>query len=166
MTAQRVLGVLHLLTDAGINTWVDGGWGVDALVGKQTRNHKDLDLGVVRSDLDRALELLGEAGYAVSDDRYRQVTVQLTHTAGHRIDLHPSTRLPDGGTEQIGFDDKPYYIPPSVVGHINGEAVRCMSAPRQLQNHEGYDLRPQDHHDIELLQTLIADSAVRDSSET
>src|SRR5882757_801353 len=94
MTAQRALGILHPLTEGGIDTWVDGGWGVDALVGKQTREHGDLDLGVVRSDLDRAIELLASVGYAVSDDRYRQITVQLTHTAGHRIDLHPSTRLP------------------------------------------------------------------------
>jgi len=163
MTAQRALGVLHLLTDAGIDTWVDGGWGVDALVGKQTRSHSDLDLGVVRSDLDRTLELLAEAGYAVSDDRYRQVTVQLTHTAGYRIDLHPSTRLPGGGTEQIGFDDKAYYIPPSVIGHIDGEAVRCMPARTQLRGHEGYDLRPEDHHDIELLRTLVTESPIRES---
>lgn len=155
MTAQRALGIVHLLTEGGVDTWVDGGWGVDALVGAQTREHGDLDLGVVRSDLDRAIELLASVGYAVSDDRYRQVTVQLTHKAGHRIDLHPSTRLPDGGTEQIGFDDKAYYIPPPVAGHIGGEAVRCMPAPTQLRGHEGYDLRPEDHHDIKLLRELI-----------
>lgn len=159
MTAQRALGILHLLTEGGAVTWVDGGWGVDALVGKETREHKDLDLGVLRSDLDRAIELLGSVGYAVTDDRYRQVTVQLTHTAGHRIDLHPSTRLSDGGTEQIGFDDKAYYIPPPVVGHIGDEAVRCMPAPTQLRNHDGYDRRPEDHHDIELLRALIAHSS-------
>lgn len=40
--------VLDLLSDADVETWVSGGWGVDALVGRQTRTHRDLDLLVPR----------------------------------------------------------------------------------------------------------------------
>ncbi len=36
MTPQRVLALLELLE--GLAVWVDGGWGVDALVGRQTRD--------------------------------------------------------------------------------------------------------------------------------
>jgi lincosamide nucleotidyltransferase A/C/D/E len=152
MTAERALELLDLL--AGVDVWVDGGWGVDALVGEQTREHGDLDLGVARPELATALELLATAGYRVSDDRFVEVTVQLTHADGHRVDLHPSTPLPDGGTEQIDFDGNAFYIPPPSVGRIAGRTVRCMPLSTQVRTHTGYELRSKDHHDLELLGRL------------
>jgi lincosamide nucleotidyltransferase A/C/D/E len=154
MTAERVLSLLSLLADAGLDVWVDGGWGVDALVGYQTRGHGDLDLGVARPDLRRALEVLATVGYGVTDDRYEQVTVQLTHAEGHRVDLHPSTPVAGGGTEQTEFDGNTYYIPPAVAGRIGGRAVRCLPLSTQFRTHSGYELRPQDRHDLELLKEL------------
>lgn len=44
MTASDVAVVLDRLEDAKIEAWLEGGWGVDALLGKQTRTHDDLDL--------------------------------------------------------------------------------------------------------------------------
>jgi lincosamide nucleotidyltransferase A/C/D/E len=49
MSAADVLDVTSRLEAAGISFWLDGGWGVDALVGRETRPHSDLDL-VVRLD--------------------------------------------------------------------------------------------------------------------
>jgi lincosamide nucleotidyltransferase A/C/D/E len=40
--------------------WIEGGWGVDALLGEQTRPHDDLDFGVRHEDVDRICEVLGE----------------------------------------------------------------------------------------------------------
>ena len=34
----------ELLENTGITYWLDGGWGVDILAGKQTRNHRDIDI--------------------------------------------------------------------------------------------------------------------------
>lgn len=36
--------MLAVLGGAGADVWVGGGWGIDALVGRQTRQHRDLDL--------------------------------------------------------------------------------------------------------------------------
>lgn len=154
MTAEQVLELLELLTGKGIDVWVDGGWGVDALVGRQTRTHGDLDLGVARPHLDAAVDVLGGVGYALTDARFVEVTVQLTHADGHRIDLHPSTPLPGGGTEQVDFDGNTFYIPPPTEGRIAERTVRCLPVSTQLHTHQGYDLRPQDHHDLELLRKL------------
>jgi hypothetical protein len=44
MTAGDVLSVLDLLRRANVEVWVGGGWGIDALVGAQTRDQRDLDL--------------------------------------------------------------------------------------------------------------------------
>lgn len=37
----RVLDVLAAFDAGGIDYWVDGGWGIDALLGRQTREHRD-----------------------------------------------------------------------------------------------------------------------------
>ncbi len=44
MTIADVHGVLDLCDELGITVWMDGGWGVDALLGTQTRPHRDLDI--------------------------------------------------------------------------------------------------------------------------
>ncbi|WP_232519770.1 nucleotidyltransferase domain-containing protein [Actinosynnema pretiosum] len=41
-----VLAVLDLAEAAGARLWIDGGWGVDALLGERTRRHGDLDVVV------------------------------------------------------------------------------------------------------------------------
>jgi len=46
MDLGEVLAVLAYLIEAGCSVWVAGGWGVDALVGRQTRLHRDLDLAL------------------------------------------------------------------------------------------------------------------------
>ena len=152
MTPERVLQLLDALKP--LDVWVDGGWGVDALVGRQTRPHGDLDLGVARPQLDEVVQVLEGLGYAVTDARFVQVTVQLTHAAeGHRVDLHPSTPV-DGGTEQLDFDGNTHLIPPAVEGRIGGRPVRCMPLSAQLRSHQGYQLRPVDLHDMQLLEQL------------
>lgn len=155
MTPERVLELLAAL--GSLEVWVDGGWGVDALVGRQTRTHGDLDLGVVRPQLDQAVQVLEGLGYDVTDARYVQVTVRLAHaTEGHRVDLHPSTPIDGGGTEQLDFDGNTYLIPPPVEGRIGGQSVRCMPVGAQLRSHQGYQLRSVDLHDMRLLEELVS----------
>jgi hypothetical protein len=58
MTPEDVIDVLAALDAGGIAYWVDGGWGLDALLGQQTRTHRDLDLGVRLDDVPRIETLL------------------------------------------------------------------------------------------------------------
>ena len=52
--------MLDRLRREAIDVWVEGGWGVDALLGEQTRSHDDLDLGVRMEDVDRICTVLCE----------------------------------------------------------------------------------------------------------
>jgi Aminoglycoside-2''-adenylyltransferase len=72
----EVLGVLADLTGAGCSVWVAGGWGVDALVGRQTRLHRDLDLALDARNETVALRALERRGYRVESD-WRPVRVEL-----------------------------------------------------------------------------------------
>jgi lincosamide nucleotidyltransferase A/C/D/E len=155
MTATRALTLWRMLSEAGARVWIDGGWGVDALVRRQTRVHGDLDLGVARPDLGLVVELLAEVGFAVTDRRYEQVSVQLAASDGSRVDLHPSTPVEGGGTEQLDFEGNWYFIGPAVGGEIAGTAVRCLPVEAQLRAHSGYELRPTDLHDLALLHEMV-----------
>jgi lincosamide nucleotidyltransferase A/C/D/E len=59
MREDDVVEILTAMLDADVQSWVDGGWGVDALVGHETRPHKDLDLMVLASQASVAAAALG-----------------------------------------------------------------------------------------------------------
>ena len=68
MNAETVLELVDLLKSAGIEVWLDGGWGVDALLGYQSRPHDDLDVVVDLNHLPRLREVLGSRGFELSED--------------------------------------------------------------------------------------------------
>ena len=63
MTSIDVIDCYTTLENLGIEIWVDGGWGVDALLGEQTRPHKDLDIAIQQKDVQKLRELLEAQGY-------------------------------------------------------------------------------------------------------
>ena len=64
MTLPDVLAFLDLTDELGVVAWLDGGWGVDALLGEQTRRHEDLDLFVRAGDAATLVQHLELRGFA------------------------------------------------------------------------------------------------------
>ena len=62
---EELLRVCSALNDEHVPYWVAGGWGLDALVGCQTRRHRDLDLVVhpFHESLPKVAALLTSLGY-------------------------------------------------------------------------------------------------------
>ena len=147
--------VLADLAAADCAFWVGGGWGVDALVGRQTRQHRDLDLAVDAADEVAALEVLRRRGYAVETD-WRPVRVELVAPGRGRVDLHPVVFDAEGHGRQAGFDGEHFDYPPEgfTVGVIGGLTVPCLSRAQQIRFHSGYAPRPADRHDLALLGSL------------
>jgi lincosamide nucleotidyltransferase A/C/D/E len=52
-----------LIAGRDMRCWVVGGCGVDALLGRRTRPHKDLDVLTLLSDLPALTEVLREHGF-------------------------------------------------------------------------------------------------------
>lgn len=50
-TLQDVCAFAKLAEGLGVRIWLDGGWAVDARLGRQTRRHADLDIVVEQRDL-------------------------------------------------------------------------------------------------------------------
>ncbi len=153
MAADEVLAVLATLRRAGVAVHVGGGWGVDALLGRQTRAHRDLDLMFAAEHEAEALAALAAAGYRESLDQ-RPVRFVVTGPAGREVDLHPLVFAPDGSALQASFDpERPFAYPAAcfVAGTIGGEAVPCLSPEQQAYFHQGYEPTDRDHHDMAAL---------------
>ena len=65
---QEVTQVLDALDHSRVRHWVGGGWGVDVLVARQTRDHRDLDLAVDAEHLQTCLRTLNDLGYGTEVD--------------------------------------------------------------------------------------------------
>jgi len=63
MNSVDVLDLYTNLENLGVEIWIDGGWGVDALLGEQTRPHSDLDIAIVQKDVPKLRQLLQKRRY-------------------------------------------------------------------------------------------------------
>lgn len=59
MRSDQVVELLDRIEPLATTVWLGGGWGVDALAGRETRPHGDLDLCVDGPSLASVLEMLG-----------------------------------------------------------------------------------------------------------
>ena len=106
--AQDVISLYKRLSADGIPVWLTGGWGIDALLGEQTRPHKDLDVIMLLDDVVRMGELLGRDGYRLKElwsenlwaiDAYGNKAATafvLRDSKGRELDAH-ALRLDDLG---------------------------------------------------------------------
>src|SRR6185295_19658994 len=66
--AAEVVRVLDALDAAGVGWGITGGWGIDALLRRETRSHADLDLGIASEAVDDAIDALEPLGYVLVRD--------------------------------------------------------------------------------------------------
>jgi len=153
MRAVDVLEVLECLEAAGIMVWLDGGWGIDALVGSETRPHDDLDIVMAMAQRDDAQDALRGLGFALAVDELPTRCVFRDPT-DRRIDVHPVTFARDGSGLQQQPDGDPFRYPPEGlvgIGAIAGRSFPCLTPELQLRCHLAYEPDDDDRHDMHVL---------------
>jgi lincosamide nucleotidyltransferase A/C/D/E len=151
MNAADVVESLTLLEGAGVRVWVDGGWGVDALLGEVGREHADLDLVIHLDDVELARAVLAGADFShVLRDRL-PTALAVADRGGREIDLHPVAPTADGGGDQRQPDGGVFHYPPPVVGVIGERRVRCVDVRTQVLSHLGYEPTDTDRSDLRRL---------------
>jgi lincosamide nucleotidyltransferase A/C/D/E len=155
MLLPDIFEVFDQLEEAQVCYWVGGGWGVDALVGSVTREHRDLDLAVDARQLQQCLDLLRESGYEVETD-WLPIRVELASERGW-VDIHPLEIDEAGNGVQAGPDGSTFDYPVEALQHgsLTGRRIPCLSVELQLEFHTGYEPRPADLHDLDLLRSLV-----------
>lgn len=151
--ASRLLHILEVLEDAGVRYWLAGGWGVDALVGRQTRRHDDADL--LLDDFDRSAPLactaLAPLGFTLVQRNRQPVWMPdqwvVADESGITLDLVSLSweRL------RAAFPDPVAPRDVFAVGSVGGRPVPCLSASVQRLFHSGFELRHVHRRDLALL---------------
>jgi lincosamide nucleotidyltransferase A/C/D/E len=156
MQRTDVLNALAMLAARSASVWVGGGWGIDALLGQQTREHADLDLACRAEDEATILYALQEHGYRVVLD-CRPTRVAMADDDGREVDLHPVRFDACGHGVQAGLHREQFDYPPEAfaTGWIDGRSVPCLSVAQQLRFHTGYELRDRDRQDIAKLRAAF-----------
>jgi lincosamide nucleotidyltransferase A/C/D/E len=141
MPSARLLVLLDRAAAADVEVWLDGGWGVDALLGLQHRVHDDADLVVRFEDLERLTGVLGDCGFSVALD-HLPTRLVLRTPDGEQVDLHPVTFDEQGHGWQAGAapdgGDCVYPADQFTSGVIDGRCVPCLGPLVQLEHHSGY----------------------------
>jgi len=153
MDAQTVLAIIGLLERDAIAVWIDGGWGVDALVGRELREHDDLDLVAELRHSKRIVELLNGLGYELVDGRPPQSFV-LVDASGRQVDIHPvAFDVAGGGVYEMRDGNTWTYAGQGFTGRgtLAGRPVRCLSPQVQLLVHAGYELTDKDYEELRIL---------------
>jgi lincosamide nucleotidyltransferase A/C/D/E len=151
MQPEEVLEVIGALTNQKLAVWIDGGWGVDALLGEVNRPHDDVDLVVELAALQAVYTCLAPLGFSVAED-LAPVRVVLRSIEDRQVDLHPVTFDDQGTGWQKGAApdgaDCPYPAWGFGHGSILGQQVPCLTAELQLEHHGGYVPRHRDRSDM------------------
>ena len=142
------------MESASIEVVLDGGWGVDALIGEQTRSHNDLDIVVRESDVPRLREILECAGFrenrggtawnfVLFDEGEREVDVHTVRFDAEGNGLYgPSGQMYGAGT--LGG-----------VGKVGDMCVQCKTAEAQMADRVGYKWSAGDYHDVRMLEERL-----------
>ncbi|MEX2162384.1 MAG: hypothetical protein WD751_10790 [Anaerolineales bacterium] len=153
-SAGDFIALYTALEKLGIDIWLDGGWGVDALLGKQTRPHEDIDIVIQQQDLPKLREHLAREDYT---DRPRDDTSPwnfvLGDGAGRLIDVHAIVFDEEGNGLYGPVEQGVMYPAESLtgIGEIGGHTVRCISAAWLVKFHSGYTLCENDYRDVSAL---------------
>lgn len=156
LSGREVVFLLSALERGGVRHWLDGGWGVDALLGRPTRPHDDVDLVVVDEDVDPLLlDLLAPLHFTIAED-HRPTRLVLRDHTGRQVDVHPIDLDPADGTgwQRAALPDGTDAAYPAAdrgQGRIAGRRVPCISPALQLAHHTGYEPTAKDRADVALL---------------
>jgi lincosamide nucleotidyltransferase A/C/D/E len=152
MDAASLVAVVAHLEEHAIDVWLDGGWGVDALLGRETREHDDLDVVVELEQSDRVVRLLSDLGYELAAGKAPKSFV-LVDGRGRQVDVHPVSFDREGGGV-YRMEEGEWVYPAqgfSGRGTVDGRAVRCLSPEVQVLVHAGYELTDKDYLELYLL---------------
>ena len=169
------LRVIRAVTDAlgsaGVSAWLFGGWGLDARIGRITREHGDIEFWVERPDAERSKALLVGAGAAALATQPPEEACEFTWDG---VDFSTAyfDRQPGGSFIQLQGRWSDWLFPPGSFGDqpvlLDGTPLLVMSVAGMLAMKEQYPRlrnggpwRQKDADDIKVLRRLAAESGVQ-----
>jgi hypothetical protein len=166
-----IKAVLDALGAVGISAWLFGGWGLDARIGRITREHGDVEFWLGRIDAGRSKAVLAGAGAAARATQPPEESCEFTWDG---VDFSTAyfDRHPDGSSIQLQGRWSDWLLPPGSFGDepgtLDGTPVLAMSVVGMLAMKEQYPhlrngrpWRQKDIDDIKVLRRLAAESGAQ-----
>ncbi|MGQ0551129.1 MAG: nucleotidyltransferase domain-containing protein [Armatimonadota bacterium] len=155
MTSEALVELLQLLANAAIPVWLDGGWGVDALLQTLTRLHKDVDIILPVADVPKLRELSARKGFTIREGIPPDSFV-LANGSGLEVDVHAVSFDDEGnGVYRMQNGEDWIYQAEGFSGRglVGGMSVCCLSPTAQVLCHaHGYVPTEKDFRDMEFLE--------------
>jgi hypothetical protein len=166
------LRVIKAVTDAlravDIRAWLFGGWGLDARIGRITREHGDVEFWLERIHAERSKAVLVGAGATALRTQPPEEACEFIWDG---VDFSTAyfDRQPDGSSVQLLGRWSDWLFPPGSFGDepgtLDGTPVLAMSVSGMLAMKEqfpdlrnGRPWRQKDIDDIEILRRLITEA--------
>ena len=150
VSVTDVKQILRLAMEAEIKVFLDGGWGVDALIGYETRTHNDIDIFVEKKDYHKFIQI-------IKDNGFYEIKMEYT-TTSHTVWEDENKRIIDLHCFEYTDDDKILYegncFPLETFtgrGKVEDIEVSCIEPYSQVMFHLGYEFDENDMHDVKLL---------------
>ena len=120
--------MLDALDETRVRHWVAGGWGVDFLVGYQSREHRDLDLAVDAKDYEGCISALTVLGYEAETDCL-PLRIEMVASGARWVDIHPVHFDAQGlGRQGDPSGDHFAYVSDAfATGQIGNRRADCLS---------------------------------------
>lgn len=160
--------VVAVTQAANISAWLFGGWGLDARIGRITRDHGDVEFWIERHQGQQSKALLVEAGAVLLPTQPPEESCEFTWDRARFSTAYFSRQSDRTITLRGRYSD--WRLPPESFGDdlvaLDGQAVLAMSATGMLAMkqqfptlHNGRPWRKKDRADIETLEALIRGTA-------
>ena len=147
VSVTDVKQILRLAMEAEIKVFLDGGWGVDALIGYETRTHNDIDIFVEKKDYHKFIQI-------IKDNGFYEIKMEYT-TTSHTVWEDEIKRIIDLHCFEYTDDDKILYegncFPLETFtgrGKVEDIEVSCIEPYSQVMFHLGYEFDENDMHDV------------------
>jgi lincosamide nucleotidyltransferase A/C/D/E len=162
LSANEVLTVLDGLGLAGVPAWLAGGWGIDALLGRRTRSHGDIDLLVEARHEDAAVDALEQQGFVLSQRRAPAASnlPAVTVLRRNRQAIDVLWFLGADADWTTTTETLPRFGRASFTrGVLEGHVVGCLSPAEQFRLHR-FDLDRRHRRDLRRLRAVYGDEAL------
>ena len=163
-----IKAVMNALGAVDISAWLFGGWGLDARIGRITREHGDIEFWLERVNSERSKAVLAGAGATAVTTQPPEEACEFTWDG---VDFSTAyfDRQPDGSFSQPQGRWSDWLFPPGSFGDepgtLDGTPVRAMSVSGMLAMKEqfphlrnGRPWRQKDIDDLKILRGLAAEA--------
>src|SRR6202035_4200358 len=162
VNATDAVEVLTLLQAAGVRACLVGGWATDAILGRHTRAHADIDLAIDAACEATARASMERAGFHVANELpvggWLSVQVKMIDGLRRAVALHPvdleAWAAPAGpesirqGARELGMAE---FGDVFATGRLAEQDVPSLSPVAQLVLRCDHEIRDSDRQDVEAL---------------